>query len=52
MQTAVIPEISTNVVSYLDPTGQVQVDERLMAARISSVEGTTVALLDLSLIHI
>ena len=46
MQTAVIPEIFTNVVSYLDPTGQVQVDERQMAARISSVEGTTVALLD------
>ena len=52
MQTAVIPEISTKLVSYLDPTGQVQVDERHMAARISSVEGTTVALLDLSLIHI
>ena len=46
MQTAVIPEISTKLVSYLDPTGQVHVDERHMAARISSVEGTTVALLD------
>ena len=46
MQTAVIPEISTKLVSYLNPTGQVQVDERHMAARISSVEGTTLALLD------
>jgi len=46
MSTPTLAEAAVKRVTYLDPTGHVQVVERQKARRLSSVEGTTAALLD------
>ena len=46
MQAPTLAEPAVKRVAYLDPTGHVQVVERQNARRLSSVKGTTAALLD------
>jgi len=46
MATPTLTESAVKRVAYLDPTGHVQVVERQNAGRLSSVKGTTAALLD------
>ncbi len=46
MPAPTLAEPAVKRVAYLDPTGYVQVEERQNARRLSSVKGTTAALLD------
>ena len=46
MSTPTLAEPAVKRVDYLDPTGHVLVVERQNARRLSSVKGTTAALLD------
>ena len=46
MSTPTLAEPAVKRVTYLDPTGHVQVVERQNARRLASVKGTTAALLD------
>lgn len=46
MPTAVTAEPAVQRVTYLDPTGNVHIEERQMSRRLKDVRGTVVALLD------
>lgn len=46
MQSPVIAETAVQQVTYLDPTGHINADERSMSPRINDVRGTVAALLD------
>ena len=46
MATPAVAEPAVQRATYLDPTGHVEVVERQNARRLSSVKGTTAALLD------
>ncbi len=46
MQAPAVVEAAVARVSYLDPTGHIEVIQRENAKRLSSIKGTTAALLD------
>ena len=46
MQAPAVVEPAVKRISYLDPTGHIQVIQRENAKRLSSIKGTTAALLD------